>query len=58
MKHRETAETDDFELTSCVYKLQYDSYQQAIRTAKQFGKPLRAYKCQFCHLWHLTSQRP
>lgn len=43
----------------CADKLVFDTPKQAQATATvalyQHGTKLKAYKCQYCALWHLSS---
>lgn len=44
----------------CVGKMVFDTRKDAQSTGLaadwQYGAALKAYKCRFCHLWHLSSQ--
>lgn len=44
----------------CAEKMVFDTKKQADSTALaadwQHGAILKAYKCRYCHLWHLSSQ--
>lgn len=43
----------------CHDKLAFDTKKQAETTATvveyRYGSTVRAYRCQYCHLWHLSS---
>jgi len=43
----------------CNDKLAFDTKKQAETTATvveyRYGSMVRAYRCQYCHLWHLSS---
>lgn len=43
----------------CVDKLVFDTKKQAqdmaVSVEWQHGTVLKAYQCQYCHLWHLSS---
>lgn len=43
----------------CADKLAFDSQKKALDQARvikwQRGNKLKAYKCQYCELWHLSS---
>lgn len=43
---------------SCIRKTPYDTKEHALRRAKakSMDGKLYAYKCGFCHYWHLTKQ--
>lgn len=43
---------------SCIRKTPYDTQGHALKRAKAKGmeNQLSAYKCGFCHCWHLTKQ--
>jgi hypothetical protein len=44
----------------CADKMVFDTKKAAEATALaadwQHGASLKAYKCRYCHLWHLSSQ--
>jgi nitrate/TMAO reductase-like tetraheme cytochrome c subunit len=44
----------------CAQKLVFDTKKEAeaiaLATDWQRGAALKAYKCRYCHLYHLTSQ--
>ena len=44
----------------CAEKLAFDTREQANAAGTaadwQYGASLKAYKCRYCHLWHLSSQ--
>jgi hypothetical protein len=47
----------------CEGKRRYRSRGEALRVRNRrqrcgATKQLRAYQCDFCHRWHLTSQKP
>ncbi len=46
-------------LLPCAEKLAFDTRREANASANvaafQHGTKLKPYKCQHCHLWHLTS---
>lgn len=53
-------EQDDKEVSlPCADKLIFDAKRQAEAAAVvagyQHGTKLKAYKCRYCHLWHLAS---
>jgi hypothetical protein len=43
----------------CADKLAFDTLQAARATANlseyRYGSKLKAYKCRYCHLYHLSS---
>jgi hypothetical protein len=43
----------------CSDKLAFDTKKQAEDTATvveyRYGSTVHAYRCQYCHLWHLSS---
>jgi hypothetical protein len=52
--------TDENNELPCAEKMVFDSRDQAQAAATaadwQHGATLKAYKCRYCHLWHLSSQ--
>lgn len=50
---------DETRVLPCADKLVFDSEQQAQDQARvikwQRGSQLKAYKCRYCDLWHLSS---
>lgn len=52
--------TDENNELPCADKMVFDSREkaQAAGTAAewQYGGSLKAYKCRYCHLYHLSSQ--
>nr|WP_126174397.1 hypothetical protein [Altericroceibacterium xinjiangense] len=43
-------------LSICARKMRFRSAEEAIATAARADLPLRAYKCDRCHQFHLTSR--
>ncbi|MDP8913353.1 MAG: hypothetical protein M3N39_07235 [Pseudomonadota bacterium] len=43
-------------LSICVKKARYGSEQDALLAARRSGLPLRAYRCDRCRQFHLTSR--
>ena len=43
-------------LSICMRKATYPSADDAYRSAQSFGLSLRSYRCDRCHLFHLTSR--
>lgn len=43
-------------LSVCVKKARYESEQDALLAARRSGLPLRAYSCDRCFHFHLTSR--
>lgn len=43
----------------CADKLVFDTQKEAVAAATvalhQHGTRLKAYRCRYCHLWHLSS---
>ena len=44
----------------CAEKMVFNSYKEAEATGLaadwQHGAQLKAYKCRYCHLWHLSTR--
>lgn len=53
-------ENTDPDPLPCAEKMVFDSHHKAQSTALaadwQHGASLTAYRCRYCHLWHLSSQ--
>ena len=43
-------------LSICLKKMRYVSEQDALLAARRSGLPLRAYRCERCRNFHLTSR--
>ncbi len=43
-------------LSICTRKIRYATAAEAHGIARQSGWQLRAYRCDRCHLYHLTSR--
>ncbi len=43
-------------LSVCQKKTRYSSYEKALQAAKNADVILRAYRCDRCHQFHLTSR--
>jgi hypothetical protein len=43
-------------LSICLKKARYASETEALEAAGHFGLPLRAYRCDRCRQFHLTSR--
>jgi hypothetical protein len=52
--------TEETSELPCAEKMVFNTRKQAQATATaadwQYGATLKAYKCRYCHLWHLSSQ--
>jgi hypothetical protein len=50
----------EIEKLPCADKMVFDTKKAAEATALaadwQHGASLKAYRCRYCHLWHLSSQ--
>ena len=43
-------------LSICARKLRFDTAEDALALAARSGLPLRAYRCDRCFRYHLTSR--
>jgi hypothetical protein len=43
-------------LSICLRKARYASEEEGLRAARDYGLPLRAYRCDRCRQFHLTSR--
>lgn len=56
------SEDDNPEALPCADKITYETKDAATGAAAavewQRGLGLKAYKCRYCHLWHLATKQP
>jgi hypothetical protein len=53
------AQGDDVQKLPCAEKVAFDTKKEAAAAGSaaewQYGGSLKAYQCQYCRLWHLSS---